>query len=72
MKEELNGPNMKFQLAQTKLYQINGLLQGSSTFVPIAFEKEYTSACVSTIHGSIIDFRFRAKSKRINVRSRYS
>lgn len=40
-----------------------------STFVPISFDKEYTCVCVSTIHGSIIDYRFRVKNQRINLKS---
>jgi len=40
-----------------------------STFVPIQFNKEYTSQCVSTLHGSIIDYRFRVKNQRIKLRT---
>eukprot|EP00347_Sterkiella_histriomuscorum_P011541 403372061 len=69
MKEELSKSTAKFTLAQTKIYQINGLLQGMSTFVPIQFDKEYTSQCVSTFHGSIIDYRFRVKNQRIKLRT---
>jgi hypothetical protein len=62
MKEELNKPGTKFKLVQTKTYQINHLLQGRSAFVPISFDREFTSICTCTIHGSVIDFRFRVKS----------
>ncbi len=35
-----------------------------STFVPISFDREFTSTCLATLHGSLIDFRFRVKNQR--------
>jgi hypothetical protein len=32
--------------------------------VPISFDKEYTSIGICTIHGSLIDFRFRVQNAR--------
>ena len=61
----------KFKLVQTKIYQINSLLQGLSTFLPISFDREYTSICLCTIHGSIIDFRFRVKNQRLSLSEDY-
>jgi len=58
MKEEVLKSTTKFKLVQTKVYQINSLLQGLSTFVPVSFDCEYTSICLCTLHGSIIYFRF--------------
>jgi len=37
--------------------------------VPISFDKEYTSVCVATIHGSVIDYRFRTKNQRIQLKT---
>ena len=64
MKEEVNRPQTRFKLVQTKIFQINKLLTGLSTFLPISFDREYTSISVCTLHGSIIDFRFRVKNHR--------
>ena len=69
MKEELNNSADKFKLVQTKVYQINNLLSGLSTLIPISFDREFTSICVSTLHGSIIDFRFRAQNMRGKIKS---
>ena len=66
MKEEVLKNTTKFKLVQTKVYQVNSLLQGLSTFVPVAFDREYTSTCLCTMHGSIIDFRFRVKNMRLS------
>ena len=58
MKDEVSRYANKFKCVQTKLFQINKSLQGQSTFVPIAFDREYTSLCMATIHSSVIDFKF--------------
>eukprot|EP00347_Sterkiella_histriomuscorum_P005091 403357933 len=64
MKEELRNTGDRFKLVQTKIYQINGLMQGMSSMIPISFDREFTCLCVSTLHGSIIDFRFRQANMR--------
>jgi hypothetical protein len=61
MKRECNSGETKFKLAQTKLFQINGLLSGASAYVPVAFDREYASICNCTIHGSLIDYKFRIR-----------
>lgn len=35
-----------------------------TTYVPISFDREFTSICVSTMHGSLIDYRFRVRNYR--------
>jgi hypothetical protein len=35
-------------------------------FIPISFDREFTSVCACTIHGSMIDFRFRVKNARLD------
>ena len=60
MKEEVSKYANKFKCVQTKLYQINKSLQGLSTFVPLQFDREYTSMGVATLHASVIDFKFSA------------
>jgi hypothetical protein len=35
-----------------------------TTYVPIAFDREFTSICICTLHGSLIDYRFRVKNYR--------
>lgn len=60
MKQEVQKFTNKFKCVQTKLFQINRALQGLSTFVPIQFDREYTSLCLFTLHSSIIDFKFYA------------
>ena len=67
MKEEINKPGTKFNLVQTKVMQINNILQGFSSFVPITFEREFTSLAICTMHGSLIDFRFRNKNNRVKA-----
>jgi hypothetical protein len=68
MKEEISsGKNLKFRCVQTRVYQINNALSGLSSFVPISFDREFTSICVCTIHGSLIDFRFRSKNYRNDI-----
>lgn len=59
MKEEMKKSVEKFKLVQTKVFQINNLMQGLSTYVPVNFDREFTSICACTIHGCIIDYRFR-------------
>ena len=70
MKEEVSKYANKFKCVQTKLFQINKSLQGLSTFVPIQFDREYTSMAVATLHSSVIDFKFSthtAQSNRIKL-----
>lgn len=64
MKEELRNNGDKFKLVQTKTYQLNGHLLGMSNMVPIPFDREFTSLCVTTLHASIIDYRFRQANMR--------
>jgi hypothetical protein len=66
MKEEIMKPATKFNLVQTKILQVNSILSGYSSFVPITFEREFTSLAICTLHGSLIDFRFRVKNNRHN------
>lgn len=65
MKEEVNKSTMKFKSVQTKIFQLNAALTGISSLVPISFDKEYTSIGIATIHGSLIDFRFRVQNARL-------
>lgn len=58
MKDEVSRYANKFKCVQTKLFQINKSLQGQSTFIPIQFEREYTSMAMVTLHSSVIDFKF--------------
>ena len=58
MKEEVSRYANKFKCVQTKLFQINKSLQGQSTFIPINFDREYTSLAMATVHSSVIDFKF--------------
>ena len=60
MKDEVSKGSNRFKCVQTKVFQINGALQGMSTFVPITFDREYTSMCLFTLHSSVIDFKFFA------------
>lgn len=65
MREEIaQGKNLKFRCVQTRVFQINKALTGLSTFVPISFDREFTCICVCSLHGSLIDFRFRNKNYR--------
>jgi len=36
-------------------------MTGISAYVPVAFDREYASICNCTIHGSLIDFKFRIR-----------
>ena len=58
MKDEVSRYANKFKCVQTKLFQINKSLQGQSTFIPVNFDREYTSLCMTTLHSSVIDFKF--------------
>jgi len=60
MKAEVNKTSTKFKSVQTRLFQINKCMQGQSTFLPVEFDREYTSMCMLTIHSSIINFTFNA------------
>jgi hypothetical protein len=60
MKAEVNKPTTKFRCVQTRLFQFNQCLHSSSTFLPIEFDREYTSMCMMTMHSSIINFSFSA------------
>ena len=61
MKDEVSRYANKFKCVQTKLFQINKSLGGQSTFIPIQFDREYTSLCSVTLHSSVIDFKFSNK-----------
>ena len=58
MKDEVSRYANKFKCVQTKLFQINKALQGLSTFIPVQFDREYTSIAMLTLHSSVIDFKF--------------
>ena len=62
MRNEINKPTTKFKCVQTRLYQLNNCMHGQSTFLPIEFDREYTSLCMLSIHSSIINFTFAAPS----------
>jgi hypothetical protein len=65
MKEEVNKSSTKFKVVQTKVFQINQQILGQSVFIPVSFDREFTSVCACTLHGSMIDFRFRVKNARM-------
>lgn len=67
--EVLSGKFVKFNLVQTRVFQLNNLLHGQSTFIPLSFDREFTSVCACTIHGSLIDYRFRVKNQRFSESS---
>ena len=46
-------------MVQARLYQLNKGLSGQSTFLPILFDREYTCLTMTTLHASLIDYRFR-------------
>lgn len=60
MKAEINKATTKFKCVQTRLYQINNCMHSQSTFLPIEFDREYTSLCMLTLHSSMINFTFSA------------
>jgi hypothetical protein len=62
MKAEINKSSTKFKCVQTRLYQLNNCMHSQSTFLPIEFDREYTSLCMTTVHSSIINFAFVAPS----------
>ena len=70
MKKEVSQGTDKFKCVQTKVFQINRSLTGLSTFVPIAFDREYTSMCLFTLHSSVIDFKFFAPTTNSRVTKR--
>lgn len=49
----------QFKMVQARLYQLNRSLMGQSTFLPLLFDREYTCLTMSSIHTSLIDYRFR-------------
>lgn len=59
MQTELQNNGEQFKMVQARLYQINKGLTGVSSFLPILFDREYTCLSMSTIHSSLIDYRFR-------------
>ena len=65
MKKEMKKKIDKFKLVQTKVYQLNNLLLGTSSYVPVHFDREYASLCAATIHGQLIDFRFRVQNHHL-------
>jgi hypothetical protein len=64
MKQEVEKLAGSFKCVQTRVFQLNNLLLGLSTVVPISFDREYSSICQCTLHGSLIDFKFRVKNYR--------
>ena len=46
-------------MVQARLYQLNKGLFGQSSFLPILFDREYTCLTMTTLHASLIDYRFR-------------
>ena len=69
MKDEVSKGSNRFKCVQTKVFQINGALQGMSTFVPITFDREYTSMCLFTLHSSVIDFKFFAPQNTNTIKN---
>jgi hypothetical protein len=63
MKAEVNKSSTKFKCVQTKLYQINNCMHSQSTFLPVEFDREYTSLCMLTCHSSMINFVFNASTQ---------
>jgi hypothetical protein len=62
MQDELNkagDAGETFKMVQARLYQINRGMFGQSSFLPILFDREYTCLTMTTIHASLIDYRFR-------------
>ena len=60
MKKVVDGMDVdEFKCVQTKYFQLSNLFEGKSMFVPISFDKQYTCLVLTTIHSSLIDFRFR-------------
>ena len=59
MLNELQNNGEQFKMVQARLFQINRSLTGVSSFLPIMFDREYTCLTMSTIHSSLIDYRFR-------------
>lgn len=59
MLTELQNNGEQFKMVQARLFQINRSLTGVSSFLPIMFDREYTCLTMSTIHSSLIDYRFR-------------
>mmetsp|Transcript_26325 Transcript_26325/g.40179 ORF Transcript_26325/g.40179 Transcript_26325/m.40179 type:complete len:154 (+) Transcript_26325:187-648(+) len=59
MQDEINNNGQSFKMVQARLYQINKGLAGVSSFVPIMFDREYTSLTMVTCHSALIDYRFR-------------
>ena len=55
----LHKNNEQFKMVQARLYQINKGLTGVCSFLPISFDREYTCLAMSTIHSTLIDYRFR-------------
>lgn len=62
--EVVNKGTTVFKCVQTRVFQVNNLLMGLSAYVPLHFDREFTSNCHCTIHGSLIDYRFRVKNYR--------
>ena len=49
----------EFKMVQQRIYKLNKGLLGQSSFIPIMFDREFTCLTMSTIHASLIDYRFR-------------
>ena len=59
MQRQMQKSGALFTMAQARLYQINKGMLGASSFQPILFDREYTCLTMSTVHCSLIDYRFR-------------
>jgi len=56
---ELQKNEEPFKMVQARLYRINKGLMGQSSFLPVLFDREYTCLTMTTVHTSLIDYRFR-------------
>jgi hypothetical protein len=64
----LHKNNEQFKMVQARLYQINKSLTGVCSFLPISFDREYTCLAMSTIHSTLIDYRFRmVPQSKVNI-----
>lgn len=51
-------------MVQARLYRLNKGLMGQSSFLPVLFDREYTCLTMTTVHASLIDYRFRTLPAR--------
>lgn len=59
MASEMQKSESNFKMVQARLYQINRGLMGVSSFMPVLFDREYTCLTMTTVHSSLMDYRFR-------------